>query len=34
MLKTNSQVCTILEKSKEITLQFSKGVAKLLKLNG
>ena len=30
MLKTNSQVCTVLEKSKEITLQFSKGTAKFL----
>ena len=30
MLKTNSQVCTVLEKSKEITLQFSKGTAKVL----
>ena len=30
MLKTNSQVCTILEKSKETTLQFSKGTAKVL----
>ena len=28
MLKTNSQVCTVLEKSKETTLQFSKGTAK------
>ena len=27
MLKTNSQVCTVLEKSKETTLQFSKGTA-------
>ena len=25
MLKTNSQVCTVLGKSKETTLQFSKG---------
>ena len=24
MFKTNSQVCTVLEKSKETTLQFSK----------
>ena len=30
MLKTNSQVCTVLEKSKEITLQFFKGTAKVL----
>ena len=30
MLKTNLQVCTILEKSKETTLQFSKGTAKVL----
>ena len=30
MLKTSSQVCTVLEKSKEITLQFSKGAAKVL----
>ena len=30
MLKTNSQVCTVLEKSKETTLQFSKGTAKVL----
>ena len=30
MLKTNSQVCTVLEKSKEINLQFSKGTAKVL----
>ena len=30
MLKTSSQVCTVLEKSKEITLQFSKGTAKVL----
>ena len=28
MLKTNSQVCTALEKSKETVLQFSKGTAK------
>ena len=28
MLKTNSQVCTVLEKSKETTLQFSKETAK------
>ena len=30
MLKTNSQVCTVLEKSKETTLQFSKGTTKVL----
>ena len=30
MLKTNSQVCTVLEKSKEIPLQFSKATAKVL----
>ena len=30
MLKSNLQVCTILEKSKETTLQFSKGTAKVL----
>ena len=30
MLKTNSQVCTVLEKSKETTLQISKGTAKVL----
>ena len=30
MLKTNSQVCTVLEKSKETNLQFSKGTAKVL----
>ena len=30
MLKTNSEVCTVLEKSKETTLQFSKGTAKVL----
>ena len=30
MLKTNSQVCTILEKSKETTLQFSEETAKVL----
>ena len=30
MLKTNSQVCTVLEKWKETTLQFSKGTAKVL----
>ena len=30
MLKTNSQVCTDLEKSKETTLEFYKGIAKVL----
>ena len=30
MLKTNSHVCTLLEKSKETILQFSKGTAKVL----
>ena len=30
MLKTNSQVCTILEKSKETILEFYKGTAKVL----
>ena len=30
MLKTNSQVCTVLEKSKEATLQFPKGTKKVL----
>ena len=30
MLKTNSKVCTVLEKSKETNLQFSKGTAKVL----
>ena len=30
MLKTNSQVCTALEKSKETVLQFSKETAKVL----
>ena len=29
MLKTNSQVCTVLEKSKETIPQFSKGTAKV-----
>ena len=29
MLKTNSHVCTVLEKSKETVLQFSKGTAKV-----
>ena len=30
MLKTNSQVCTVLEKSKDAVLQFFKGTAKVL----
>ena len=30
MLKNKSQVCTVLEKSKETTLQFSKGTTKVL----
>ena len=30
MLKTSSQVCTVLGKSKETILQFSKGTAKVL----
>ena len=30
MLKTNSQVCTVTEKSKEIMLEFFKGTAKVL----
>ena len=30
MLKTNLQVCTVLEKSKETILQFSKGTANVL----
>ena len=30
MLKTNSQVCTVLEKSKETLLEFYKGTAKFL----
>ena len=30
MLKTNSQVCTVLEKSKEMMLEFYKGTAKVL----
>ena len=30
MLKTNSQPCTLLEKSKEIVLGFYKGTAKVL----
>ena len=31
MLKANSQVCTILEKSKETVLEFYKGTAKVLR---
>ena len=30
MLKTNLQVCTVLEKSKEAMLEFYKGTAKVL----
>ena len=30
MLKTNSQACTVLEKSKETMLEFYKGTAKVL----
>ena len=30
MLKTNLQVCTVLEKSKETMLEFYKGTAKVL----
>ena len=30
MLKTNSPVCTVLEKSKETMLEFYKGTAKVL----
>ena len=30
MLKTKSQVCTVLEKSKETVLEFYKGTAKVL----
>ena len=30
MLKTSSQVCTVLEKSKETLLEFYKGTAKVL----
>ena len=30
MLKTNSQVCAVLEKSKETMLEFYKGTAKVL----
>ena len=30
MLKTNSQVCTVLKKSKETVLEFYKGTAKVL----
>ena len=33
MLKTNSQVCTVLEKLKETMLQFSKRTAKVLQLH-
>ena len=29
MLKTNSQACTVLEKSKETVLEFYKGIAKV-----
>ena len=29
-LKTNSQVCTVLENSRQMVLQFSKGTAKVL----
>ena len=32
MLKTNSQVCTVLEKSKETILEFYKGTAKVLRI--
>ena len=32
MLKTKSQVCTVLEKSKEMTLEFYKGTAKVLRI--
>ena len=31
MLKTNSQVCTILDKSKETVLEFYKGTASFVK---
>ena len=35
MLKTNSQVCTVLKKSKETSLQFSKGTASsIISING
>ena len=30
MLQTNSEVCTVLEKSKETMLQFSKGTTEVL----
>ena len=30
MLKTNSQVCTVLEKSKGTVIEFCKGTAKVL----
>ena len=30
MIKTNSQVCTLLEKSKETVLEFYKGTAKVI----
>ena len=30
MLNTNSQVCTVLEKSKETMLEFYKGTARVL----
>ena len=33
MLKTNSQVCTVLEKSKETMLEFHKGIGKVLILH-
>ena len=29
MLKTNSQLCTVLEKSKQTVLEFDKGTAKV-----
>ena len=32
MLKTNSQVCSVLEKSKERILEFYKGTAKVLRI--
>ena len=31
MLKTKSQVCTVLEKSKEAMLEFYKGIGKVCK---
>ena len=35
ILKTNSQVCTVLEKSKETNLQFSKAAASsVINING